>query len=147
MTNAQWSSGYEYIISNFFCWFLNPNYFFSNLNSNWSNALASEKQVKKTIRFKNWTDLSLFEKNIIHIDLEFFCKILIFSLKCQKFFFITGTIFSYSKSEQFSKQKPNLHLHNSCFFMQFYHFFYKLKLYVGIQPSQNSTLKLCFWHL
>jgi hypothetical protein len=82
---------------------------FSNLNSNCSNVLDLQEQVKKAFSFKNCSDLLLFE--------YFFFKFSGFSLELQKFFSITRTIFSHSRTEQFWKQNTistNLWLHCGC---------------------------------
>ena len=62
-----------------------------------------QEQVKKAFCFKNFTVWKNWSQN--------FCKLSAFSLEFQKFFSITRTIFSHSRSEQFWKQNTNSRLH------------------------------------
>ena len=84
-----------YSISNFSCMFLNPNNCF-NLNSNWSNLIDLrnlQEQVKKAFCYQQ-----LFWPFTVWInctsDLKIFTNSSAFSLKFQKVFSITRTIFS-----------------------------------------------------
>ena len=89
--------------SNFSCMFLNPNIFFSNLNSNCSNLLDMrnlQEQVKKAFCYEKLFWPFTVRTNCSS-DRKFFCKFSAFSLEFQKFFSITRTIFSHSRSEQF----------------------------------------------
>jgi len=89
--------------SNFSCRFLNPNYLLQ-FNCNCSNLLDLrnlQKQVKKAVS-KNFLNFHCSNKLLWWS--QNVCKFLAFSLEFQKFFLITKTIFSHSRSEQFWKQ-------------------------------------------
>ena len=106
--------------SNFPCRFLNPKYFFSNLNYIFCNVSKSDKTSRNSLksilfqklywRFTVWI-------NVLEISI-FFCKFEAFSLESQKFFSICKTIFSHSWSGQFWKKSTisSLHVQKIIFF-------------------------------
>ena len=101
------------------------------MNYNCSNSLGLrnlQEQVKKALCYQKlfwpftvWIncscDLKFFENSrtsesnffLIWILIQNFCKFSAFSLEFQKFFSITRTIFSHSRSEQFWYQNTIVH--------------------------------------
>ena len=96
--------------------FLNPNSFFSTINSNCIDLLdmrnLQEEQGKKAFCYQklfwpftvrtNWSS-----------DLKFFTNSWPLALNFKRFFSITETIFSHIRSEQFWYQNNNLKIKNT----------------------------------